>query len=316
MANEKYFGRVYRLTLSAPGGDTKTFEVKDGYPAMDIKFDVTYARGQTAREGTVSVLGLGYETIHEFIAQSARDRGTALSERLRLVLEVGYFSTEDLVEVLNGFVYYASVTSPPQMWLNMKVSEYDPLGGKLIRMPILTSGLSMRVILDKLCKCISDEDDGEGVEFQWEDKTEDGIIQRDNTPKTIDFGDAAALGDIIAKLNSDVSDKVRFVLRTSKSDDTRIIECHDIDDRKAVKGVVEVDKQHGLLSVTGIDVVSGCVTTFLDGSQDDELCHLHLTSELNPQANGRYYIVKKQYVGHFMGQEWYARYFCSAREED
>lgn len=309
MANALYFGRRYRLTIG-----NKTFEVEDGEPAMDIKFDVTYARGQTAREGTVSILGLGHKTIHEFISLAAQARGEALSQLIPVKLDAGYFSNAGMVQIFDGFAYYATVTSPPQMWLNIKVSEYNPLGGKKAVIPSnLNQPKPMSQILTSLCDIFSDS---EGIDFDWEDNTEEQIITSDTEPKTIEFSDKASLSDVISKLSSSLSDKVQFLLRSYKSDETRIIECLDKHDRMAQEDVIKVDKDHGLLSVTGIDAVSGCITTFLDGRCSDQLCHLDLESEMNQQANGRYYIVKKQHVGHFMGQEWYTRYFCSAREDD
>lgn len=316
MANSKFFGRKYRLIIKPPGGKEITFEVEDGKPAMDIKFDVTYARGQTAREGTVSILGLGQNTIHDFISLAAKDRGKALAERAQLRLEVGYFSGSGMVEVLDGFIWYATVTSPPQMWLNLKVSEYDPMGDKQIKLQSDFTNRTLAEILKALCDDIGDEVDGMGIPYTWEDKTEDEIIESDEEKVTLNVAETMALGDIMTLLNSKFSNKASFILNTTNSDGCRKIICLDKDLKKATRGEIPVDNDHGLLSVTGIDAVSGCITTFIDGSCTDELSHLNLHSELNQQANGRYFIIKKQYVGHFMGQEWYTRYFCSAREDD
>lgn len=311
-----YFGRRYRLSLHIPGQNPKVFEVQAGLPAMDIKFDVTYARGQTAREGTISILGLGYKTIHEFIALAGETRGYAMSRLIRVKLEAGYFSAAGMVEILNGFAWYATVTSPPQMWLNIKVSEYNPLGGKTATLGI-TEPLTMRNILDQVASKFTEVENngGESIAFEVVDKTQDLIV--DNSQVLIgpiDFGDGVTLAEAIQILNQNLSDEVLVILRSRNIDNTRIIECLDKNKQKAARGEVMVDKDNGLLTVTGIDAVNGCITTFLDGRYQDELSHLVLQSELNKQANGRYYIIKKQYVGHFMGQEWYVRYFCSARE--
>lgn len=310
-----YFGRKYRLTFEKKGEGKTVFEVENGKPAMDIKFEVTYAREQKAREGTISILGLGHKTIHKFIKLAAMGRGLALNEHLRVKLEAGYFTEAGMVEILNGFAFYATVTSPPQMWVNIKVSEYDPMSGLAIQMPgarDFTNKL-MPSMLEALCSVLTVH---EGYKFSWEDKTQEQVIYKDKELKTIDFGDRSTLSQIIVKLNTCMSDKVQFCLSSTKNDDTRIIEGHDISPDKVTEGTVPVDGDNGLLSVTGIDAVGGCVTTFLDGRYPDELCHLVLKSKLNQQANGTYYIIKKQYVGHFMGQEWYTRYFCSAREKD
>lgn len=315
-----YFGRKYRLTLYPPGQEAKVFEVQAGKPAMDIKFDVTYARGQTAREGTISILGLGHRTIHEFISLAAMARGEAMCRKVRVVLEAGYFSTAGMIQILNGFVWYATVTSPPQMWLNMKVSEYDPAGGKKTSFDRMQP-LAMRPMLETvLARYSTIEGDGDAslMPFKVVDKTQDSIVDSSTETKDCPLlgkGDLT-LGEAVQILSSDLSDTVSFTLRSSRIDRTRQLECLDKDKKKVAPGkIVKVDKDHGLLSVTGIDAVNGCITTFLDGRIDDELSHMVLTSELNQQANGKYYIIKKQYVGHFMGQEWYSRYFCSAREE-
>lgn len=292
-----------------------TFEVEDGKPAMDIKFDVTYSRGQTAREGTVSILGLGHSTIHEFISLAARDRGKALSQRAQLRLQVGYFSNSSMVEILDGFIWYATVTSPPKMWLNLKVSEYDPMGDMEIKLQSNFTNRTLPQILKALCADIGDEDYGMGIPYTWEDKTEDEIIESDEEKVTLNVDEKMSLGDIMTLLNSKFANKASFILNTTNSDGCRRIICLDKAQEKATRGEIQVDKDHGLLSVTGIDAVSGCITTFIDGSCTDELSHLNLRSELNQQANGRYFIIKKQFVGHFMGQEWYTRYFCSARED-
>ena len=154
----------------------------------------------------------------------------------------------------------------------------------------------------------------EGVPFSLYDNTEDQILEDEDEMVTFNSNGVITLHDCLQKLSKELSNEVQFVLRTLSSDDTRVIEVFDKKDKKVADGDVQVDKNHGLLSVSGIDCVSGCVTTFIDGRCDDELCHLVLESELNPEANGRYYIKKKQYVGHYLGNEWYVKYFCSAKE--
>lgn len=315
VGNPLFFGRKYRLTLAIPGQEEKVFEVEEGRPAMDIKFDVTYARGQTAREGTVSILGLGHETIHNFISQAAITRGEAMQRQIRVKLEAGYFSAAGMIEILDGFAWYATVTSPPQMWLNIKVAEYNVLGGRKVNFGDMQD-LTMAGILTHVTDRFTE---AEGVKFCWEDKTEDYVVKnsKETQKSSLVSKGALSLSETIQVLNQDLSDKVQCTLRSSRIDGTRILEVLDKDKKKSLKEPsVNVDKDNGLLSVTGIDVVNGCVTTFLDGRHGDELSRLKLTSELNQQANGTYYIIKKQYIGHFMGQEWYTRYFCSAREND
>lgn len=308
-----FFGRKYRLTLTPPEGKALVFVVKEGMPAMDIKFDVTYARGQTAREGTISVLGLSLNTMHTFLELAGMTRGKAMSELVHVKLEVGYFTNGGrMLEVLNGFAWYATVTSPPQMWLNIKVSEYNPLGGRKVAI----SYSEPMQIESAVNHVISQFDEVEGKSFYVEDRTEEELLTSDFKPK-LSFPNEVSLSEAIQELNRQCSDKVQFILKTTDDDDDcRTLLAVDKDVRKSTEGDIYVDGNTGLLSVTGIDAVNGCITTFINAQVEDEMSHLNLTSVLNPQANGRYYIVKKQFIGHYMGQEWYARYFCSAREGD
>lgn len=310
MAGEvRYFGRQYALQI----GDAY-FSVKPGKPAMDIKFDVSYARGQTAREGTISILGLGWEKIHTFIDLSAKARGEALSEQIPVSLWAGYFSDAGMVNVINGYAYYATVTSPPQMWLNIKVSEYNVMGGKSTDLENITN----EPIKSAVEKVLTKFSEIEGVDFLLMDKTEDQLLSTNELTGSVEFKGKYTIGTAIAKMSECLCDKVYFILRTDTEEtNVRHVEALDKNLAKACPGEPAiVDSAHGLLSVTGIDVVQGTVTTFLDDSIPDELCHLQLKSELNPQANGIYYITRKQYVGHYMGNEWYVKYTCSGKEKD
>lgn len=315
-----YWGRYYKLVIKPPGGKEEVFETHDGKPAMDIKFDVTYARGQLAREGTVSILGLGFDKIHKFLSLAAMARGRAMSALAKLSLQVGYFSTGEHVEVLNGYVWYGSVTSPPEMWLTLKVSEYNPLGARtaLIECKKETPLAEfLWYVCDQYSEAEEDEESGESVAFTWYDMTEDRIVESGDIMVTCQFTEELPLKDCLRKLSKELCKDVQFTLRThigESANNGRLIEVLDVPAAKVCPGEVNVDPDHGLLSVSGIDCVSGCVTTFISGRDDDELCHLVLTSELNPQANGRYYIYKKQYVGHYLGPEWYIKYFCSGKE--
>lgn len=320
-SNSKFFGRKYVLSILLPGeAEPVIFETPAHSAAMDIKFDVTYARGQTAREGTVSVLGLGREHINQITALSGMTRGKAMSKLVRLKLEAGYFTDAGTVEVINGFIWYATVTAPPNMWLTMKVSEYNPLGARKVQIEPENSPLPIRVAIEKVLALFSVR---EGCDFILQDKTENQLIDNGDIYVQFDFSankGCLSLSEAIQEFNRQCSHEVQFILRTrgrDVSNKERYVEALDKDyDKVTPVDDAEIDGDNGLLSVTGIDAVNGCITTFIDGTIDDELSHMQLTSELNPQANGRYYILKKQYIGHFLGQEWYTRYFCSAREGD
>lgn len=312
MATTKFFGRYYKLTITKPEGPSLEFEVEDGKPAMDIKFDVKYARGQTAREGTVSILGLSVDTMNSILMLAGMTRGKAMSQLIRVRLEVGYFTSAGTVEVINGFAWYATITSPPQMWLNIRISEVNPLGARTVTFGNV-SGKSIRQVVETVLARFVKE---EGMEFRLEDATEDQIIDEEKD-RSVQFTDAVSLSGALSVLNEKLDDKVWFLLKTRDNEKIRTVLALDKDaDKVTPADDVQIDGDNGLLSVTGIDAINGCITTFIDGTVAEELTHLVLRSALNPQANGRYYIVRKEFVGHFMGQEWYTRYFCSAREGD
>ena len=312
--NPIFFGRRYRLTIQPPDDAAITYETSESGGAMDIQFETTYARGQTAREGTVSILGLGTNTINKFLRLAGETRGKAMSELAWVKLEAGYYSSAGMVEVLNGFAWYASVTAPPQMWLTLKVSEYNPMGGMAIDIPSQTSPMDLQTLVETILGYF---EEAEGVLFELEDKTQDQILSTEKA-KQVTISGKLTLGDVIAKLNSEASDSISFILRSRGDEpDTRILEAHDKESNKSSEeDPVEVDSSSGLLAVSGINAVQGNVTTFIDGRVGDELSKLTLTSELNPQANGTYLIVRKQYKGQYMGKEWYTTYYCTERENE
>lgn len=305
-AEELYFGRKYKLTI----GD-RVFETEEGRPAMDIKFNVKYARGQTAKEGTISVLGLSWKTIEKILALSSLARGDAMAKKLRIKLEAGYFTGAGMVEIMDGFVYYATVTSPPEMWLNMLVNEYDPNGGKYVKLSDLKNPQPIRTTVEMVLKSF---EMAEGVKFKLLDKTQAGFMD-DQTPiKTSFKGESWGLKDALTHLSEKFSDKVLFIMRTYHSENgERHIEAHSKNQEGSIGPLVTVDANNGLLSVSGITAVNATVTTFLDGRWDDQLSYMQLKSKLNPQSNGRYIIVEKEHTGHFNGKEWYTKYSCSER---
>ena len=312
--SEQYFGRYYKLTLGS-GSEQMVFETEAGRPAMDIKFDVTFARGVTAREGTISILGLSRDTILKYLMLSGETRGKAMSQLMEVKLEVGYFSEAGTVEILNGFAWYGTVTAPPEMWLTLKISEYNPMGGKSLELTEKDALMPIKEAVEDILAQFSKAESGGGkdITFKLEDKTHDGI-DPDARVKYSILG-KKTLGDVIRDLNQQ-TEGIKFILRTrNQQEGVRTLLAVDADSTKFTQAAnfPLIDGDHGLLSVSGIDAVNGCITTFIDGRVADELTKIKLESWLNPQANGEYIIVKKQYVGHFLGQEWYSRYFCSDR---
>ena len=302
MAGTAYFGRYYRLRLSTGNGTLAEYYTEAGKPALDIKFDVSFCRNQHCRMGTVSILGLKWETMHTYLQLSAKPKGEALKDKLRVELAAGYFTSAGVTEIISGFAHYASITAPPQMWLNLKVAEYNPDGGKKCSDTI--TGCKTIAALAK--KVMGRFAQAEGVQFDFADHTQDHICTED---KSYSFTYDGCLKEVIEKMSKELDDRVTFILKGA------VLEAYDVPLEKACKGNIEVDKDNGLLSVTGIDAVNGEITTFL-ANKDPNLPFMTLKSELNPQANGKYQIVKKHFVGHYAGPEWYVRYHCTARSKD
>jgi hypothetical protein len=308
-----FFGRAYRLTLEGPGFGKKVFETQKDKPAMDIKFDVKFARSQVAMEGTVSILGLGWKTINEIMQTSVIARGDYLKNQLHVKLEAGYFTNVGMVEIIDGYVFYASVTAPPEMWLTMKVTEYNQLGAKMVQFDKEIEPMPIKpyvgTILDKIAKA-------EQVQIRLVDKTEEKILESKKKVHVSLKGEDWCLRTMIMHLTNNLSDEAMFILRTyCASNRERIVEVHSKKMEGGIGEPIMVDADHGLLSVSGLTATGGTVTTFLDGRCDNQLSHIILKSELNPQANGKYLITEKHNVGHYAGKEWYTKYTCEARNQ-
>lgn len=301
MADTAYFGRYYYLRLSNGDGTLAEYYTESGKPALDIKFNVSFCRNQHCRMGTVSILGLKWETMHTFLELSAQPKGVALSKMLRVELQAGYFTTAGVTEIITGFAHYAKISSPPNMWLDLQVAEYNPAGGKTYSGSITANTLAAVAahVIDVFSKA-------EGVDFDFSDNTQDKLCSES---KQWTFNYEGTMKEVIESMSKNLNTKVQFILKGA------VLEAYDKATEKAANGNIDVDKDHGLLSVTGIDAVNGDVTTFLSNT-DPNLTFMTLTSQLNPQANGKYQIVKKQYVGHYAGQEWYVKYHCTARSKD
>ena len=309
MAAVEYFGRAYRLTLSSPRYGTRVWVTKKDEPALDIKFHLKFAKDQYSMEGTVEILGLSWKSIVEIIATSAEARGDALAMQLRCKLEVGYFTNTGVIEVIDGYVYFASVSSPPNMWLKMEVTEYNEYAAKYVSFDKDFEPMPIRDLLTTIFGKFAEK---ENVQIKLLDKTQEKLLDKQEPVKLSLHGDAYVLKRMIVYLSGELSDKIWFAMRTYASDDgIRIIEAYDKDLSKGVGTPVPLDLDHGLLSVSGLSVKNATVTTFIDARCDNQISHAILKSQLAPQANGRYLVTQKEYVGHFAGKEWYVRYFCT-----
>ena len=241
-------------------------------------------------------------------------RGQAMSKLAKVKLMAGYLSAAGMVPIIDGYAWRASVTSPPNMWLNISVSECNVNGGPSIQ-PNIIGTLTLKQWAITLMNMFSTV---EGVPISVVDRTKDSLLDKqDNENQVIKLSftsEGVTLRQAITQLNRNASKDIFFILRSSGNGKSMNLEAVDRSPYKAYDKTIVVDKNHGLLSVSGLDAINGSITTFLDGSVDDNFSHLKLTSELNPQANGTYYITERHHIGHYQGAEWYTQYTCSAKK--
>lgn len=311
-SDTRYFGRYYHLTIGSPSSPILDIETVPGKPAMDIKFDVSYARGQLVREGTVSVLGLGMEHMQKILKLSAMARGDALSKAVRVKLDAGYHSAAGWVNIIDGFVWTCTISSPPTMWLQMQVSEYHIAGGKAYAGADEVKGQSITKLCKNIAEIYSDLEYGDKTHFIFKDRTAEQICDKKKTCQVKIYG--KNLRDALVEMSKSVSDDVVFTLLRDSSEKkgVGVICAYDKDPQKAVKGNIFVDDNHGLLSVSGVSVTNATVTQFLTKNQND-LTYLQLDSKLNPQGNDKYIIIQIKHFGHYEGAEWYTQYTCTGR---
>lgn len=287
---EPYFGRCYKLEL----GDKLKFETEMDKAALDIRFSVTRALEGKETKGSVSILGLSLDTMQPFMDLAAMEQGTAWKQRMRIKLFAGYYGT-GMVPIIDGYAIRASITAPPEMWLNIIVNE-APVGGLRVTPSIPFS--SDPIPIGKVAKQIFEQF---GMGFQ--DLTEDKLSEK---VKISSFGEGEpiTLDTAIAK----ISEYAEWSLVLEQ----KVVWAYDKNQNKSGKAKVQINKNTGLLAVDGITVTDGIVTARLQ-VQDMRLGRLVLKSELNKQANGEYKVTKIDYVGHFRGNEWFTRYHCTNR---
>lgn len=302
-SDQRFYGRYYTLKIGKDAGDT--FSTMDTFSPLDIKFKVNTAKVQKFREGEISILGLSHKRISKFLKLAALGRGRALKEMMPVSLEAGYGSKESVVQIINGYAHYGSVTPPPNMWLNLKVAEYNPFGGAEITLPANTANSTKKVreVVNEIIKRINEAN---GTNFpDLMDYTQGGICSiikcKEIEAKKVTINGAMDF------MNNNLANDVTFTVDNGK------IVAYDKGDKVAAGNAQVIDKNHGLLSVSGVDAVNGCITTFLQDSSPNVMTKIKLTSELNPQANGEYVLLRKEYEGHYAGPEWYTRFYCSAR---
>ena len=82
-------------------------------------------------------------------------------------------STAGAVEILNGFIWYGTFTSPPNMWITLKVSEVNVLGGKAVEI-VQSKEVPLLEFMQYVCQQYHNV---EGVPFSLYDNTEDQILE-------------------------------------------------------------------------------------------------------------------------------------------
>lgn len=314
MDSQKYFGRWYRLTLTKgeDSGDNgrkkkeEVFEVSETTPAMDIKFKVNYARAQTAKNGTISILGLGLKTIQMYTQLAAMDKGKALKQALHVKLEAGYLKGEQFT-IFDGYATSATCGTPPELWLNIEVWEYNPYSNKQVEVSAMLKS-DKRTVADAANQIVKAINESEGTKLTFEDATEDNICKQLKVPELDKI--TGSTKDVIAKMNEAIKGDVMFSLH-----DQHIFAYDKSDEKSPKEAPLVLSKDTGLLSVDGINPVNGCVTTFLK-KPTRKIARVTVKSELNPHASGTYVLIRVEHVGHFNGREWYTKFHCSGRVQE
>lgn len=300
MADTLFFGRKYELTV---GESTWVSEL--GKPAMDIKFELSHAIGTLYKEGTISILGLRKERMNSILELAALDPGTARQRLLSVKLTAGYHSAAGTVDLFRGFVVYATITSPPNMWLNMKVSEINPRSGTAINCNV-SGEPTVTELVETLIQRANAAGDAAPYGYEFVDHT---VGQKCSSRRIANFMvGQAPLVDALGKLSEATGKFATFLFRGLT------IEAYDVcpEDRPP-DDIITIDGDHGLLSVSGISVTNARVTTFIQ-NRPTSLTWFNLDSKLNPQANGKYQILREEFKGHFAGREWYMIYEGSAKK--
>lgn len=303
MADTLFFGRKYELTIGGTGAsgatEATTFVSELGKPAMDIKFDLGYKIGAPISTGHISILGLSKARINSILELAALDPGVARQQHLPIKLVAGYHSAAGTVDIFRGFVVYATVTSPPNMWLNMEVSEVNPRSGIAIDCNV-SGEPTVAELIETLIQRANDAGDVSPYQYEFVDQT---YGEKCSTNRIANFmGGQTTLQDAVGKLSQQISKFARLMIRGL------YVEAYDISADDKDNDIINIDGDHGLLSVSGITNKLATVTTFIQ-NRPTALKYFNLVSKLNPHANGIYYIPMIEYKGHFAGPEWYVTYY-------
>lgn len=292
------FGRAYELRL----GDKVFTSVKNSKLPMDIKFDVTYGQAQACRQGTISILGLSWKTMSEFVKLTGMDQTAQHQANSRVALTCWYWdnpcSSAKRVSIFDGHCFDVSITPPPEIWLNMTVCEADPQG---------------RIRISPNFSFNKDGYTAAGIAASVFRKFGYSFVNQYNV------GLKKKVSQFYIGSNINISEAIYKCSQLADWDLTirgqGTVEAYPKDFSIKRKGICYADEKHGLVGVSGVCGFNANVTTFLM-EEHPGLCSLQVKSKMNPAADGLYTIMRKRYYGHYRGTEWYTEYQCAGKRMD
>ena len=277
---QKYWGRTGYVEIE---GANNTFGNESGPYRLDFKFDVTKF-GSFYNEFSVGILGLNHETINELTVWNPQD---AVSQARQVKVYAGYESDGKPSLLLEGGIWRAFPTPPPEMWLNMDcmswIAKKEPLDE-----PGMVHGTPQE-IFEKVAKEV-------GSPPYW------GIPPMKNAKPTsfMMTGTKDLQPERFAQ---------KFNLCVYREDGVlKCIENHG-ERENTPTDVQDVDIDTGLLSVGNLTIAGATVRVRLN-TRYTLNSWINLKSTLIPKASGLYYVIKIRHVGHLRGDEWYTELTC------
>lgn len=289
------FGRIYKLELSRGNGKLLTIDNSKSGDCYDIKFDVSLSHEAQVREGRVSILGLSRQSMENYLSLSSLNPGQARKKMVRCKLQAGYLDT-GMVDIIDGYAYYATISMPPRIWLDINVSEANVICGEKFQTPILKekkiSGIASTVLRKY------------GDTFSFVGTNKDVLEKKSYFPgRLLDERCAIRTLNTLGDWSLVKEGNVVYGYNASPSG----VDCN------TSLGNPTINEDAGLLGVSGISNFGCTVTTFLSAKVKG-LSRMTLQSSVNKQANGNYLVISKRYRGHYMGNEWHTVLECVGKK--
>lgn len=282
MSSKRFFKREYKLVIE-DGQSGETYILTN----LDIKFKAQKYVACVKFEAQIDILGLSKDVVNSLVATSLYDPHSVVTKlRKHIVLKAGYAGS--LVDVFDGYVVHASVDSPPNMWVHLTVNNFIEDVHDVYDISC-SKDMTINAVFDYVAQ-----------RFGW--------TPRNETTTSVMFH-AGAFNVLGTK--SKVMKQLQLMMPQWRIFyDNGLLYAVDkdsMDDKK--KQYQKINRESGLLSVSGIDLVGGNFTTWL--ANDVPLSRwIDVESELYKPASGLYRVISKQFVGHFRGREWYTTYEC------